>query len=125
MVAQISFLHKSEFHIITFPDDLTPFHMQKYTPIHAANRQRTISHLKTPVSPMLSVMRRTYLLKEGWVSANLRTVPTNSNIFLHGLLNMWEKQILTSVIEIQKGKLGVTTHFLKMINQQHFEKALK
>ena len=31
----------------------------------------------------------------------LRTVPTNSNVFLRGLLNMQEKQILTSVIEIQ------------------------
>ena len=32
----------------------------------------------------------------------LRTVPTNSKVFLHGLLNMQEKQILTSVIKIQK-----------------------
>ena len=32
----------------------------------------------------------------------LRTVPTNSKVFLRGLLNMREKQILTSVIEIQK-----------------------
>ena len=32
----------------------------------------------------------------------LRTVPTNSMVFLRGLLNMREKQILTSVIEIQK-----------------------
>ena len=32
----------------------------------------------------------------------LRTVPTNSKLFLRGLLNMREKQILTSVIEIQK-----------------------
>ena len=32
----------------------------------------------------------------------LRTVPTNSKVFLRGLLNMWEKQILTSDIEIQK-----------------------
>ena len=30
----------------------------------------------------------------------LRTVPTNSKVFLRGLLNMQEKQILTSVIEI-------------------------
>ena len=36
----------------------------------------------------------------------LRTVPTNSKIFLHGLLNMQEKQILTSVIEIQKENWG-------------------
>ena len=31
-----------------------------------------------------------------------RTVPTNSKVFLRRLLNMREKQILTSVIEIQK-----------------------
>ena len=32
----------------------------------------------------------------------LRTVPTNSKLFLRGLLNMREMQILTSVIEIKK-----------------------
>ena len=32
----------------------------------------------------------------------LRAVPTNSKVFLRGFLNMREKQILTSVIEIQK-----------------------
>ena len=36
----------------------------------------------------------------------LMTVPTNSKVFLRGLLNMQEKQILTSVIEIQKEKWG-------------------
>ena len=36
----------------------------------------------------------------------LRMVPTNSKIFLHGLLNVREKQILTSVIEIQKENWG-------------------
>ena len=30
--------------------------------------------------------------------SNLRTVPTNSKVFLRGLLTMPEKQILTSVI---------------------------
>ena len=30
----------------------------------------------------------------------LRAVPFNSKVFLRGLLNMREKQILTSVIEI-------------------------
>ena len=55
---------------------------------------------------------------------NLRTVPTNSKVFLRGLLNMREKQILTSAIEIQR-KLRVTTHFLKIVNQQYLEKALK
>ena len=36
----------------------------------------------------------------------LRTVPTNSKVILRGLLNMREKQILTSVIESQKEKWG-------------------
>ena len=36
----------------------------------------------------------------------LRTVPTNSKVFLRGLLIMQEKQILTSVIEIQKENRG-------------------
>ena len=37
---------------------------------------------------------------------NLRKVPTNSKVFLRGLLTMREKQILTSVIEIQKENWG-------------------
>ena len=37
-----------------------------------------------------------------YISTDLRTVPTNSKVFLRDLLNMLEKQILTSVIEIQK-----------------------
>ena len=36
----------------------------------------------------------------------LRTVPTNSKVFLRGLLNVREKQILTSIIEIQKENWG-------------------
>ena len=36
----------------------------------------------------------------------LRTVPTNSKAFLRGFLDMREKQILTSVIEIQKENWG-------------------
>ena len=32
----------------------------------------------------------------------LRTVPTNSEVFLRGFMNMWEKQISASVIKIQK-----------------------
>ena len=32
----------------------------------------------------------------------LRTVPTNSKVYKCGLLTIWEKQILTNVIEIQK-----------------------
>ena len=48
--------------------------------------------------------------------ASLTTVPTNSKVFL--LLTMQEKEILTNVIEIQK-KLGVSTHFSKIINQQY------
>ena len=45
---------------------------------------------------------------------NLRTVLTNSKVFLPDLLNMREKQILTSAIEIQK-----TTHFSMIINKQY------
>ena len=37
---------------------------------------------------------------------HLRAVPTNSKIFLRRLLNMREKEILTSVIEIQKENWG-------------------
>ena len=39
---------------------------------------------------------------------HLRTVPTNSKVFLCGLLNMREKQILTSItgIGIQKENWG-------------------
>ena len=36
----------------------------------------------------------------------LRMVLTNSKVFLRGLLNMREKQILKSVIEIQKENWG-------------------
>ena len=36
------------------------------------------------------------------LSGTVRTVPSNSKVCLCGLLNMREKQILTSVIEIQK-----------------------
>ena len=36
----------------------------------------------------------------------LRAVPTNSKVVLPGLLNMREKQILISVIEIQKENWG-------------------
>ena len=45
---------------------------------------------------------------------------TNSKAFLRRLLDMQEKQILTSVIEIQNKYLGVTTHFSEIINQQYF-----
>ena len=40
------------------------------------------------------------------LSIPLMMVPTNSKVFLRGLLNMREKQILTSVIEIQKENWG-------------------
>ena len=36
----------------------------------------------------------------------LRMVPTNSKVFLRGFMNMLEKQILTSVIEIQNENWG-------------------
>ena len=38
--------------------------------------------------------------------SKLKMVPTNSKVFLRGLLNTREKQISTSVIEIQKEKWG-------------------
>ena len=41
----------------------------------------------------------------------LRTVPTNSKVFWRGLLNMREKQILTSDIEIQKENWGNQAFF--------------
>ena len=40
-------------------------------------------------------------------------------------MNMREKQILISVTDIPKKKLGITTHFSKIINQQYLQKALK
>ena len=40
------------------------------------------------------------------VKCNLRMVLTNLQVFLHGLLNMLEKEIITSVIEIQKENWG-------------------
>ena len=36
----------------------------------------------------------------------LRMMPSNSKVFLSGLMNMREKQILASVIEIQKETCG-------------------
>ena len=36
------------------------------------------------------------------------------------LMTMGGKQILANIIEIQKEKLGVTTHFLDIIKQQLF-----
>ena len=56
------------------------------------------------------------------ITTCLRTVRTNSKIFLHGLLNMQEKQILTSVTEIQK---EIFLHFSKIIRRQYLQKALK
>ena len=47
-----------------------------------------------------------YLLKIFGPPNCLRTVPTNSKVFLRGLLNTREKQILTSVIEIQNENWG-------------------
>ena len=44
--------------------------------------------------------------KETCANFHLRTVPANSQVFLRGLLNMREMQILTSVIEIQKENCG-------------------
>ena len=51
-------------------------------------------------------------------SKGLKKVLINSNAFC-AFMNMRENEILTSVIEIQKDHLGITTHFLTMINQQY------
>ena len=51
------------------------------------------------------MLRLLYLYREGWLK-KLWTVPTNSKTFLRSLLNMREKQILTSVTEIQKENWG-------------------
>ena len=40
--------------------------------------------------------------QQGTVEPLLRTLPTNSKVFLRGSQNMREKQILRSAIEIQK-----------------------
>ena len=46
------------------------------------------------------------IIWESFSKEDLRTVPTNSKVFLRGLPNLREKQILTSVIEIQKENWG-------------------
>ena len=51
----------------------------------------------------ISISRSLYLDS---FSDTLRTVPTNSKVFLRGFLNVREKQILTSGIEIQKENWG-------------------
>ena len=48
----------------------------------------------------------------------LRTVPTNSKVFLRGLLNNAGKADLNKCYRNPKRKFGVTTHFSKIINQQ-------
>ena len=56
---------------------------------------------------LLSNARRFYLSIGGGSRFNVRRkVPTNSKVFLRGLRNIRQKQILTSVIEIQKENWG-------------------
>ena len=47
-------------------------------------------------------------------SSFLGNLPTNTNVFLHGL-GLWKKQILTKATRIQKENWGVTTHFSEII----------
>ena len=62
-------------------------------------------HLFASPPPPLPPTHKKFLC--GFVDENsLRTVPTNSEVFLRGLLNVRGKQILTSVIEIQKENWG-------------------
>ena len=51
-------------------------------------------------------------------------MPTNSKVFLHGLLNVREKQILTSDIEIQK-KIGGNHAFFDDNQSTTFVKSFK
>ena len=48
------------------------------------------------------------------ILVKLRTLPTNSKVFLRGCMDMREKQISTSVIKIQKEKkVGANHAFFK------------
>ena len=58
-------------------------------------------------------------------NTTLRTVPTNSKVFLRGLLNMREKQVLTSVIEIQKEIGGNHAFFEDNLKSTIFVKSFK
>ena len=62
------------------------------------------------------LIKRTTLQPPSMGKDLFRTVPTNSKVFFSQVMNMREKQILASVIKIQKGKWGVTMHFSKIIN---------
>ena len=50
--------------VITFPEDLMPFHMQKYTMIHASNKHRARSHLMEPGSPTPELKASTLRLRK-------------------------------------------------------------
>ena len=75
-----------------------PLHNLKFcqfTSLSGRKRQRNVPNCKTNVQGVQS-----------YCFCSLRTVPTNSKVCSRGLLNMREKQILTSVIEIQKENWG-------------------
>ena len=55
----------------------------------------------------------------------LRTVPTNSKVFLRGFTEYAGKADLNKCYRNPKRKLLVTSHFSKLINQQYLLKALK
>ena len=55
----------------------------------------------------------------------LRTVPTNKEVFFGWLIDCVGKADLSKGYLNAKRKLGVTTHFLEIINQQLFKKTVK
>ena len=67
--------------MITFPEDLMPFHMQKYTMIHASNKHRARSHLMEPGSPTPELKASTLRLRK--FSATLES-QQRDNIMVSG-----------------------------------------
>ena len=79
----------------------------EFTPLSFTNRKINLLVKCLQLCPQRNYDGKVILKQIG-----LRTMPTNLKVFLRSLLTMQEKQILTR-------KLGVTTHFLKIINQQY------
>ena len=50
---------------LTFPDDLTDFHREKYTSIQANNSVRKMGHRNVPISSIPGVICRRLWLKHG------------------------------------------------------------
>ena len=73
---------------------------------HDPKKRRFIGFILVRLLTGRDQLKRGLWGREYLMSKSLRTVPTNSMIFLHGLLNMREKQMLKSVIAIQKENWG-------------------